>query len=195
MEKKELKCEFSKSELEEISFYSINFFAYCPYCEKEQLLTFSMVDEFKVKYTLPKVDINVTIKKLVENNFNSNNYFPYEVETSIQDITNLVTKPFEHTFILENGEKIDGECIFKKINENPLYLLCRHANEDTTCSIENTNEVKELNDIHSKYNFYIQPIKNNEKVTLNGTGSDGRFTIHKTIDFNTSNETTIDLCF
>ena len=54
------------------------------------------------------------------------------------------------------------------------------------------NEIK-LIDIHKKYNFYIQPIINNENITINGQGSLQMYLINKTLNFSTQEEISFDI--
>ena len=63
-------------------------------------------------------------------------------------------------------------------------------------AIISLSEIKEeiiLTEIHSKYNFYIQPVKNDEKIILKGEGSFPMFTIQKTLDFSKNDELTLEL--
>ena len=194
VEEKELICKFSKSELEEFSFNDFEFFVYYPYIT-EGTWKLPMVDKFDINYKLQKIDLIVNINRLVENNFDKNNFLAYEVQTNIEKITNLVTETFYLSFEGSYDETI-GECFFKKTNENPLYLLCKvHLEKDDEISLSKTIEEKQLNDKHIKYNFNIQPIKNDEKITIKDESSPGIFVIQKTIDFYMSDTISIDLSF
>ena len=188
LKNKELICNINKKELEEFSLRQLDLFVYYPYDERG-LISFKMVEEISVNYTLPKINLNISIGKLIEENFDLNNFFAYEANTNDTNIQNLSTESFSLNF-----EDTNGECFFKKVNEKPLYLLCSVIMEEE--AIISLSEIKEeiiLTEIHSKYNFYIQPVKNDEKIILKGEGSFPMFTIQKTLDFSKNDELTLDL--
>lgn len=47
--------------------------------------------------------------------------------------------------------------------------------------------------LNIKYNFYIQPIKNNDKITIDGDGSLQKYLMNKTLDFYTNNQISFDI--
>ena len=188
LKNKELICNINKKELEEFSLRQLDLFVYYPYDERG-LISFKMVEEISVNYTLPKINLNITIGKLIEEHFDLNNFFAYEVNTNDTNIQNLSTESFSLNF-----EDTNGECFFKKVNEKPLYLLCSvNMEEEAIISLSEIKEEIILTEIHSKYNFYIQPVKNDEKIILKGEGSFPMFTIQKTLDFSKNDELTLDL--
>ena len=121
---KELICTIDKSELEEIPLRLIKPKVYYPSSlDTEQLLPLPMIGEIILNYTLSKIDLEIKIIKLLENHCDQNNYFAYEVETNVTNISSLVSEKFQLDFI-DNNEIIQADCFFKKANENPMYLLC-----------------------------------------------------------------------
>ena len=188
LKNKELICNINKKELEEFSLRQLDLFVYYPYDERG-LISFKMVEEISVNYTLPKINLNISIGKLIEENFDLNNFFAYEANTNDTNIQNLSTESFSLNF-----EDTNGECFFKKVNEKPLYLLCSvNMEEEAIISLSEIKEEIILTEIHSKYNFYIQPVKNDEKIILKGEGSFPMFTIQKTLDFSKNDELTLEL--
>ena len=188
LKNKELICNINKKELEEFSLRQLDLFVYYPYDERG-LISFKMVEEISVNYTLPKINLNITIGKLIEDHFDLNNFFAYEANTNDTNIQNLSTESFRLNF-----DDTNGECFFKKVNEKPLYLLCSvNMEEEAIISLSEIKEEIILTEIHSKYNFYIQPVKNDEKIILKGEGSFPMFTIQKTLDFSKNDELTLEL--
>ena len=54
------------------------------------------------------------------------------------------------------------------------------------------NEIK-LFDKHRKYNFYIQPVKNNDKITIDGNGSFQMYLMNETLNFYANDEISLDI--
>ena len=191
-EKKELICEINKSDTEEI--YMLNLLAYYPYYNGI-FLRFPMIDKFEVNYTIPKIDLNITNLKLMDDNVDKNNNFIYEVETDISNASKVMTYLFNLNFTNEDGDIVNGECFFKKDKEEPLYLLCKSNRGESPISLlEIKNEIV-LDNIHVKYNFNIKPLKNDNKVYMEGEGASGMIILQKTLDFYNNDEINIDLIF
>ena len=66
--------------------------------------------------------------------------------------------------------------------------------KNLTISLPEIKEEIVLNNSHPKYNFYIQPVKNNEKITIDGPGNFPKATIkmENTLDFYTNDEINLD---
>ena len=190
-DKKELTCQIERSQLEEIHFHAIA--AYIPILDI-MFIEFPMIDKFIVNYGLEKKDLPVKIGRLFESHFDINNFFAYEVTYSGQT-PNLVSDKFELNFKNETHNNIPGMCFFKSTTENYLYLLCIVEDKEGTISLSEIREEKKLTNIHIKYNFYIEPVKNDEEITLRTSGSAGIFIIPQKIDFYTKDEITVDLFF
>ena len=191
-EKKELICEINKSDIEEI--YMLNLLAYYPYYNGI-FLRFPMIDKFEVNYTIPKIDLNITNLKLMDDNVDKNSNFVYEVETDISNASKVMTYLFKLNFTNEDGDIVNGECFFKKDKEEPLYLLCKSNRGASPLSLlEIKNEIV-LDNIHVKYNFKIKSLKNDNKVYMEGEGASGMIILQKTLDFYANDEINIDLIF
>ena len=191
-DKKELVCPVDKSELEEYYFHYLEYRLYYPF-PQGYLIPIRMIDKITININSPKIDLKITITKLLENYIDLLNTIAYEIETNVTNITNLQSDIFALNF--EDGKIIFSElCYFKKTNENPLYLLC--LNEKAENSPIYLSEIKEemiLNDIHSKYNFNIQPIKNNDKISIDEIGGKIAIAIPKSLDFSNKDEISINL--
>ena len=119
----ELIFPINKSEIEEyyISDY-LDFNIYYPY-SRGPLIRMPLIDKVFVNYNISKIDLNITIDKLLEYQIDKNNIVAYEVKTNVTNLSNFVTKWFQlDFFILFFSKKFN--CKFKKAYENPLYLLC-----------------------------------------------------------------------
>ena len=192
IDKKVLICKIYKSELEEFSLSNNYFYFYYPLNEGG-LHLFTMVDQIIINYNLSKVDLKITIGKLVENYVDTFNFFAYKVETNVTNISNFVAEGFTPNF-QRNNITIFSSCHFKKAYENPIYFSCFTYAKNLTISLSEIKEEIVLNNSHPKYNFYIQPVKNNEKITIEGPGNFPKATIkmENTLDFYTNDEINLD---
>ena len=192
MEKKELICPIDKSELEELYFDHVDFNIYYSY-SFGPLIPIGTIDKVIINNKPPKIDLKITIKKLLESHININDSIVYEVETDVTNVTNLVTG----TFILDfkyNDRIIIKFCYFKKIEQTPMYLLCESKlSINLSMSLSEIKEIMPLNDIHEKYNFYIQPVKSDDIINIAGSGSRLGLIIPKTLDFYTNETIYIEL--
>ena len=189
-ENNELICRIDKSELEEASFQLFSLKLYYPfYIDYMEFFPLPLVGGILINYESPKIDLKITISKSVENHFDNNNFIAYEVKTNVKKISNLVTKHFKLNFT-DGNITISAECYFKKTIEDPLYLLC--LLERGTYSLSEIKEEIVLKDRHNKYNFYIQPVKNNDKITIDGLGSLQIYVMKKILDFYSNYDITLD---
>ena len=96
-------------------------------------------------------------------------------------------------FIIENkSKKFKGVCTFRKYDTTPLLLLC-NINKGTYKLKELKEEII-IDKINTRYNFRIQPTKNNELVKNNG-GEGCSFIISvypEILDFTKKNTLTIE---
>ena len=157
---KEVICTITKSEIEKILSHS-----------EEHFNIGVLVDNFGVIYpetimaikfihlNVTKEDIYVDIVKLQEIIIESNHYITYE--TNINSINDLITE----VFYLEFTNSYEAACFFKKSESTKLLLLCRF-NEEGEFSLVPTTEVIDITSQHILYNFYINPITNNETFTV-----------------------------
>ena len=127
IEQKELICEVEKTEFEEAGISQLDLYFFIPSMdESEVYFSLNTIGIINVNYALPKIDVKVQIKKLMDNHIDKYNFITYETETDVKNISNIMTKPFELNFnegtLYTNG--IYSLCYLKKKGENPLYLLC-----------------------------------------------------------------------
>ena len=190
LENKELTCSFDNSELEGNYFdnyIGMEFYIYYPYINStgEPLIPITTIDRILIKYNSPKIDLKITIGKPIDKYIDELNFITHEIETNVTNISNLVSDEFRLKFEYADYTRIH-ECFFKKTNENPLYLLCNCLKNNISTFLSEIETEMTLNNIHYKYNFYIQPVNNSEKIYINGKG-DTLFIIPKFLDF-TSND-------
>ena len=191
IEKKELTCRIGKSELEEYNLLDTRFGIYYPYSDGP-FINSRMIDKLIVDYKSPKIFLKISIFKLLGNYIDQYDFFAYEVKTNATNISNLVSNMFELNFEYDDRTR-DHACFFKKTNGNPLYLLCEGRRRNSSIYLsEIENEIK-LNDIHGKYNFYIQPVRNNDIINVMGRGSNLFLIMPKTLDFSTNDNISIEL--
>ena len=109
-----------------------------------------------------KVDVFVGITRLLENVVDGGSTFAYETNVTY---INKVIANLELSFKNENGSN-SRECTFKKYDDNPLLIICTSP-VPSLGKFFYLKEIKEeiiYNDTHIKYNFRIQPVKNEEKI-------------------------------
>ena len=192
MDKKELICKIDKTVLEEYYLDGNYIEIYNPYFRRRLIRSF-MVDLFRVNYTSQKIDLKITINKLLENYTDIDNLIAYEVEANETNISNIASGIFKLNF--EYGNEIEEQnCFFKKTNKNPFYLLCDcFVEHNISISLSEIKDELPITNKHGKYNFYIQPIKKNDKITIEGMGSALSMIIPKILNFTTNEEISIEL--
>ena len=143
---KELNCEISKQKLEEILVKNNEQFRVeSPH--GGYLLKFTGVSNIIINHKISKKeDIYIGITGPLTNESSIN--LPFGFKTNVTNIPNI-------------HSDIQGNCYFKKFNENPLLFLCRldkYPKERIFKFGNITNEMI-LNNLHYKYNFRIQPFE------------------------------------
>ena len=127
--------------------------------------SFILIPGIAVNYNLPKTDVFVRITKLLENVADEGTLIAYE--TNVTDITNVLGSFSAFTLEFTNSKsgKNNNGCSFRKYSGFPLLLLCWAYGEGTNVLNEITEE-KIFDNINIKYNFRIQPVKNEEKIEV-----------------------------
>lgn len=113
--------------------------------------------------TPKKIDVFIGITKLIENISDHESFIYYE--TNVTNINKLIISNdyIRLDFQNESGETETSSCGLLKHDETPLLIYCSPELEGTSWLKEITTE-KIYDDIFFKYNFRIQPVKNNEKI-------------------------------
>jgi len=163
IEGKDLICKIYKNQLDEIlTKYGERF--YLSYSNEIKFFDFNNVMNIIINYNYTnKENIYVGINKLIGDHYDKYNLITYE--TNITNISNVVTDVFD----LKTNTYATS-CFFKKTEESKLLFLCLAAEEGNYSLGEITEEICK-DDINIKYNFYIQPVINNEIYYINGQGS------------------------
>ena len=117
------------------------------------------------------IDVYIGIIKLVENIAEGETLIAYE--TNVTDISNIKTTfdLAKFDFQDEGGSK-RCECLFRKYDKTPLYVVC-YVNIEGISWLSEIKEEKIYYNIDNKYNFRFQPVKNEEKIyyTKNSKGA------------------------
>jgi len=115
-------------------------------------------------------------------------------KTNVTNIDNVYTH-IEDSFDLDfsdNTGTTQQSCVFRKYDDNPLLIVCSFSNEGENWLKEITEE-KTYNDSNVKYNFRIQPVKNEEKIIDKTASGTLIFRVAPSVlDFTKSDSLTID---
>ena len=183
VEKKELVCPIDKSELEEYYFIYDDYYLYYAY-SGQLFIPIRMIDKIIINKEQPKIDLKITITKLLENEIDIYNYITYEVETNVKNISNLKTYVFSLNFTDTNKNTQKLYCSFKKATGTPLYLLCHTlVSNNISLSLSKIGDEIILKNIHDKYNFYIQPVDYKDIINIESFGGSLALIMPKTINF------------
>ena len=189
-----LVCPITKSEL--LSHLSTSYRDSIEYLntkdDRFERILFSGTINITVK-DIPKKDIFVGINKLLTNITDS--FSPFVYETNITDISNYYNPEFNRQGFKLNFTTNDWEreanldCTFAKYDNISLLLLClRYDFDKVELSLKEIKEEIKINDKYFLYNYRIQPVKIEEKILLNGTGSFFYWYYPKVLDFSKSND-------
>ena len=160
---KYLQCKIYKAQLEEILYQKESQFLLVSTNEEMGISPIYYPFYITINHSnIKKEDIHVEITKLLEKNYERNNFIAYE--TNVTNISDITTKVFE---IKSYNNYYD--CFFKKVRRNNLLLLCE-AYPQGNYSLEITDEIL-FSNIHVKYDFIIEPTNNTEMFYVNGYGA------------------------
>ena len=137
-----------------------------------------------VNSDIQKENINVKITNLLQNYIEFNNYVAYE--TDVTGVSNLISD----YFLIDSSRPIN--CFLRKTNLNNLLVLCRWTDFEDYYLGEIKKEIV-LNNIHIKYNFRIQPVKNTKKFKAPYKGSWALFIYPQELYFYKNNTNTFDI--
>ena len=165
---KKLICEIQKEKLEEILEYNYEHFKIGAMNDNTGIIELEYISDIQINYNiLEKKDIYVSLINII--NSNPEVGVPFGFETNISDIPNLNTDIFDNFY-------------FKKIRGNNLKLLTIYQSEKDF-QYESLKNGLILKYIHYKYNFIIQPIKDFEKVSIKGKGTDIKLVYPEILNF------------
>jgi hypothetical protein len=160
-----LNCQINKNELEK-GLIKNNLTSNVYYINKRDkgiIVNLPFVGDITITDNITeKVDVFVGITRLLENVVDGESTFAYE--TNVTNI-NKVIASLELSFENENTSST-RECTFKKYDDNPLLIICTSP-VPSLGKFFYLKEIKEeiiYNDTHIRYNFRIQPVKNEEKI-------------------------------
>ena len=160
-----LNCQINKNELEK-GLIKNNLTSNVYYINKRDkgvIVNLPIVGDITITDNITeKVDVFVGITRLLENAAEGGSTFAYE--TNVTNI-NKVIADLELSFKNENGSST-GKCTFKKYDDNPLLIICKSP-VPSLGKFFYLKEIKEeiiYSDTNIRYNFRIQPVKNEEKI-------------------------------
>ena len=130
---------------------------------------------FKKFYLIPKISLNFTSQKENEYIGITKLLTPYVAypaiiayETNITNFPYIYTKIFRLNFtFVYVGIKNKGSlnCSFVKFKLTPLRIICKKM-FDFELTLDEIKEEFIFNDLNYKYDFRIQPVKNEEKINI-----------------------------
>ena len=177
---KELNCEISKKKLEEILVKNNEQFRVEAIHDNEGLVKFDCVSNIIINYKINiKEDIYIGINGSLTDQIKRG--IPFGFRTNITDIPNIYSD-------------IQGNCFFKKFDDNPLLYLCRfdETPKEPFKFGNFTNEMV-LDNLHYKYNFRIQPFKEIYKVTIYSDSTNVKLIFPEVLNFTSEDTFTITL--
>ena len=163
----ELICKINKTAfvgnlLGEEDTFKTSFFV-----KEEGMCYHPLVLDIIIKYKTNKENIYVQIKRMLSGISSNEDYIAYE--TNVTEISPSVSQYFKLKFSKSGSQTEEIKCLFKKYNDKkPLFLLCSMRNLDS--GNYTLNEIKQkmkLENINLKYNYIINPVKNNEIINYN----------------------------
>ena len=169
-EKSQLICKTKKTDLEKMFRKSEKQISVYFTCDKISYKRLPLVGPIVVKdYITQKTDVYIKITKLIENITDSMMYIAYE--TNVTNINKVMTRVDDLELDFENDKEgiYKTGCILKKNDGFPLFLLCFIPFTGSNWLKEIKTEIV-LNESNVRYNFRIQPGKNEEKIYTEGNG-------------------------
>ena len=167
-----LFCQISKSDLEKDLYRNEVTMKVCFINENDNnlLAEFFLVGKILIKdYVDQKTDVFIGITKLVENVAEGESNIAYE--TNVTNLNKVSTSIdfLQLNFVNDNGDTSSCECSLKKYDNYPLYITCFMRLDGKNRLKEIESEINILN-ANIRYNFRIQPVKNEEIIDFNRNG-------------------------
>ena len=161
---KELICHIEKETLESIISNKNEIFKLRTINDNIGIITFNLVLNIIINpLDTTKEDIYLEIKDLLEETIEAGSSFAFT--TNITQISILNSYSFNLSF-----STADKKCYFKKAIIGNLMLICE-SNKEEIIYLNTIDKEIQLNDIHYKYNFRIQPGKISSKITIEKYGT------------------------
>ena len=182
---KYVSFQIPKEKIEEI--FQTNYSSYLVffYIDSIGIYEFdNIMDIYIMKNEIIKENIYIKITKLLEYNYRGYEFIAYE--TNVTTIDNIISKDFRFSF---KGMDTGAICVFKKAEEKPLLFLCLAMEEGNFSLGEIETEII-YDDIHTKYNFIISPVNNDDIFHIKGNGYYIALNYPEILDF-TLNDTLI----
>ena len=185
IEEKDLLCQITKDNIEEKLVKNSNLFNIYYYNDGKELYLSPFIGDITINhYEVHKENIYIGITKLLDNYISKSNVITYE--TNVTNIKNVHAK---FKFNYNSEQTLD--CYLKKAETKPLLFYCYPPGDKNYFSLGEIKQTIPLEDVNIKYNFYIEPVTNNEKAEIVGDGAKATFSYPYELDFTNKNTTTI----
>ena len=185
IEEKDLLCQITKDNIEEKLVKNSNLFNIYYYNDGKELYLSPFIGDITINhYEVHKENIYIGITKLLDNYISKSNVITYE--TNVTNIKNVHAK---FKFNYNSEQTLD--CYLKKAETKPLLFYCYPPGDKNYFSLGEIKQTIPLEDVNINYNFYIEPVTNNEKVEIVGDGAKATFSYPYELDFTSKNTTTI----
>ena len=165
-ENNDLNCEIKKDDLEKG--LNENYFKSNVYYRSDatggSLTELPLVGEVTIIDNITqKTDVFVGITRLLENITEGDSMFAYE--TNVTNINKVIStfEDFRLNFINEYNDTDRSDCSLRKFDDNPLLIVCFRSNIGK-CWLNEIKEEIKVEDANIRYNFRIQPVKNDERI-------------------------------
>ena len=166
-ENNELVCQIKKDELEKdlAQKEEKRIVKYFSDVDTPGAVQLPFVGEIIIKDNITqKTDVFIGITKLIQNIAEGESFIAYE--TNITNFDKVISEFIELDFVNENtGSIVTVGCSIRKYEINPLLITCV-MNNDGIYHLKEINEEIQFIKAHLRYNFRIQPVKNEEKIYL-----------------------------
>ena len=170
-ESNELICQIKKDDLEKVLTKNKTDFSITYIGDKDSQAFLPLVwPIIVIDNIVEKTDVLVGITKLIENVTDTNMFITYE--TNVTNINKVMIGMDSLSLEFENDKEgnYSAGCLLRKNDNYPLFVICMVPYSGTSWLKEIKKEIV-LNNANVRYNFRIQPVKNEEKIYSGGDGS------------------------
>ena len=160
----ELVCSKTKNELERVLYAKEAKYDVLYSSDRERVNILPLVGSITIIDNIAKkTDVFIKITKLKESVAEDGTFVAYETNVTNIDEVYSISDSVKLEFENEKGETARSECIIKKDDGMPLLVLC-NPRLDGISWLKEIKEEKIFRESSIKYNFRIQPVKNEEKI-------------------------------
>ena len=174
---KELICNISKEKLEEIYQKENQGFSLMTHLESIGFILFKEIGKITVSIKIKEKELlNIKIGNLLDNTISVGEYIAYE--TNIVSVPNILTK----NYVIKINNDIYTIFFRKSEGTNSLLFLIKADKEGNFSLFEIQ---RYIDDMHPKYNFYINNYREKEIYEVKREGTQIIFNYPEILDFST----------